>query len=220
MLIIAIPKSASTSLLKTLGKIHKLETTQSNEFKENPVPESTEILHKYHTDVREVSQENVLDFQSKSIIYKQHIYPSKNNLAQLASTKKIILLRNTKDVILAYKRGIEKKVHNKVEGFSENMEEDEWLECAKGIGLSSDLNSFYTIWKNIDDELTLVVHYEELIKNTSKEINRIENFLGLKRTKKKIKLSKKRYTRQNSFKIAISNLILKFKRFVVNTLSK
>jgi len=220
LLIIAIPKSASTSLLKTLGKIHKLETTQSNEFKGNPVPDSTEILHKHHSDVREIFPENVLDFQSDSIIYKQHIYPSKNNLAQLASTKKIILLRNTQDVILAYKRGIDKKVHNKFEGFSENMKEEEWLDSAKNLGLSSDLNNFYTIWNNINDGHTLIVHYEALIKNPSKEINRIENFLGLRETKKKIRLLKKRYTRQNRFKIAISNLILKFKRFVVNTFSR
>jgi len=219
LLIIAIPKSASTSLLKTLGKIHNLKTIQSNKFQNNAKPDGTIVLHKYHTDVRRIGKQNIDKFNNSEIIYKQHIYPSENNQLLLKSVKKVVLLRDPKEVILAYRRGIKKKVHNNVEGFSEGMSENEWLKGADNIGLTSDLNNFFNLWKKNRDEFTLIVHYDRLISNPTNEINRIEDFFNLRRTDYKVKLSKKRYTRQSKVKIAISNMTLKFKRFIVGLLN-
>ncbi len=80
MLIIAIPKSASTSLMVTLGELHKISSTQDFSIKSNELPKGSNIIHTVHSDIREITQENVNKFNQRNMFYKQHIFPSDNNL--------------------------------------------------------------------------------------------------------------------------------------------
>ena len=92
MIIVAIPKSASTSLMLTLGKYHGLEAKQDFSLSENDNPEHCQVLFNLHSDVRELSEEDVARMSDPEKIFKQHIFPSPNNLRLLERVKKVVML--------------------------------------------------------------------------------------------------------------------------------
>ena len=52
-------------------------------------------------------------------------------------------------------------------------------------------------WKQADN--ILLLKYNDLIKNTKEQINRIEKYYDLETTKNDVNLKKKRYTRNKSY---------------------
>ena len=88
MLVIAIPKSASSSLLKTLSETHNLKGIQDFSFRTNQIPKGCNLLYTVHSDIRELNSEIVTNLCQDNIFYKQHIYPSANNLRLLKDKKK------------------------------------------------------------------------------------------------------------------------------------
>lgn len=211
MLIIAIPKSASTSILLTIGKYQNKKATQDFSFGENRIPENCEILHNIHSDVREFDKADVEQITIPNTIHKQHIYPSANNVKQFTAIRKVVLLRSPEDIILAYRRGAIKKVHTLLSGYDIAMTENEWIEKSKANGLYSDLRFFYNEWKEkalLDN--TLFVHYEDYLLNAQEVINKIEVFFGLQPTQQKVKTIKVRYSRRKGvrgFLLKIKNMI-------------
>lgn len=131
---------------------------------------------------RQLHQENLDVFLRKDRLYKQHILPSLQNLALLKNTKKVVLLRNPYDIILAYRRGIIRSIHGEKKGFDSNLSEVEWIETANRNGLLKVLSWFY----------------------------------GLNVTTKRIKLSRKRYSRHSGINTAAVNLRRRMMRFVLN----
>ena len=156
ILIIAIPKSASTSLAYTLKDLHPS-----------------------------------LDGE----IVKEHIYPSKENLNNLKDKKKVVLLREPRECRKAIERGIKSLI-------IKEEEKENWLEI--------DYERFYNGWlKNIDKK-TLLVGHNKLIQEPKRVINKIEEFYGLKKSRR-VKLSKMNYSRGK---------IGKLKRFLFRQLKK
>lgn len=197
MLIIAIPKSASTALMKTLGKIHNLRSTQDLTVKSLPIPENCRFIYDYHSDIRTLNTDLVRKFNSEHLIYKQHVYPSVHNMELLKQVKKVVLLRSTHDVIDAYRRGAKKKVHNLFKGFSTDMDTDAWNKKSIEVGLKADLDYFNDQWRLLNnDPNTLIIEYDDLIKNTKNTLNKIELFFGLSITEGPVKLKKVNYSKQ------------------------
>jgi len=156
ILIIAIPKSASTSLVYTLKDLHHL---------------------------------------SNKDIIKKHTYPSEENLNILRNKKKVILLRKPEECRKAIERGINSLIINE-------DEKESWLDI--------DYEGIYNGWlKNIDKK-TLLIWHDKLIQEPKKEINKIEEFYGLKKSSR-VKLSKINYSRGE---------IGKIKRFLFKKLKK
>lgn len=195
MLIVAIPKSASTSLLKTLAEAHNFESHQLI-FKDFERPADYEILPRYHSDFRELRDDIVFQFK-EDVLFKQHIPPTQNNLNLLKGTKKVVLLRKPEEIIEAYYRATMKRIHEPRAEFEEVKSLDEWKERAKKIGLEQDLNRFYNTW--LEQEDTLVVYYDEVVSNVSSVINQIEEYFGLPHTKNEVILAKERYSRSGIF---------------------
>jgi hypothetical protein len=199
MLIIAIPKSASTSVMSTLGKLHNLEykqdTTTSKNFNK---PKGTSYLHKLHGDLREINHELVKKWTSSKTIHKQHVFPSKNNLFLLKEYKKIVLLRDPIDIILAYQRGVEKGIQPLPEGFKYRISQTEWIRRAKITGLYNDLELFYSSWIANVDSNTLIIQYNDVINKTNFTFRKIEYFFDLIETEKEIKLDRKRYSSEKT----------------------
>lgn len=195
MLIVAIPKSASSSLLETLGKLHKLPTKQDNSLVRNlPISNEFEFIHKYHGCMREIDVKFVNRWTGNDGFFKNHVLPTKNNLELLKGKKKVVLLRSVEDVILAYMRERDKfndKYRRKE--FKACKSEIQWLNMAKEIGLFSDLVKFNEFWKS-DNSDKLIIQYHSLIKNPQNVINDVEEYFGLTKSKN-VKLSRKRYTR-------------------------
>lgn len=195
MLIIAIPKSASTSLMTTLRRLHNIESKQII-FPNNPFPNNCKYLYNFHSDVRELDEKQVALFRSKKTLYKQHIFPSQNNLKRLKTLKKVILLRTPRDVVKAYYRAEKQYIHNIRTDFQNLRTPDEWIEQAKKLGLLSDLKQYY-MWRRQDN--VKIVYYRDLISYPKKVINKIESFYDLPITRKNISLDEKRYSRINNF---------------------
>ena len=106
MLLIAIPKSASTALMETLARAHDLPCDMWRQW---PGEESKEFpnFHLQHSFGWELDSETSSDIVRSKTIYKLHIVPSSNNQILLEDYPKVILLRLTDDIIRAYKRGEE-----------------------------------------------------------------------------------------------------------------
>lgn len=211
MLLIAIPKSGSTSLMATIGSLHKIRAVQDATFINHPKPENSAFIHKNHSDIRELTPETVKKFKSGKVFYKQHIFPSDNNLNLLNEVKKVVLLRDPVEVLLAYRRGAHKKIHNLLDGFSINATEEEWIEYARQVGLLDDLKYFGEKWKNASNpQNTLFIEYHELISEPAATVNKIERFYGLP-VHDHVVLKKKRYSRRNGLSNGFHNLIKKTK---------
>lgn len=196
MLIVAMPKSASTSLMVTLGKLHNLRSQQVF-FPENAIPSNLRLLHKYHSDIREICESQVCQFSTSRQYYKQHVPPTDHNLRLLFKIKKVILLREPEDIIEAYYRAEMTGVHETRKEFSSGKTIADWHDIAKRKGLLGDLRWFYDTWTDEGirhTDANLIVHYEDLVHNATKIVNDIEQHFGLPRTGV-VNLSKQLYSR-------------------------
>lgn len=207
MLIVAIPKSASTSLMKTMGILHGLPAQQKF-FKDAPVPATTKLLHSYHSDIREFNSEQADAFGDNSQFFKQHVPPTDNNLELVRGQKKVILLRDPKEIIEAYYRASKKKIHLERDEFKNCTTVDEWHQVAKENGLIDDLQWFYDRWKSEAQEYAeenLIIDYSSLIDNPKFVINEIEKFFNLD-ISESVSLSKERFSRKASLSDTFSAL--------------
>lgn len=199
MLIVSIPKSASTSLMDTFGKLHALPTQQL-ELDGHVIPKEYRSMSCIHPDTKVLTDEDVSCFSRKDFLYKQHIVPTEGNLKKLKTLKKVVLLRNPYDIILAYRRGTLSGIHGKKMDFDKNESEGVWLEKAEKSGLLRELKNFYDGWRRAADDNTLLLEYRDLMKKSQQAINRIERFWNLPVTHKPISLSKKRYSHHSLLK--------------------
>lgn len=206
MLIIAIPKSASTSLLYTLRESLKFPAKQkfNHEKKSLLYP----VLTNLHSDVGEYSKVAIDEFTQPYKIFKQHIPPTKNNTNLLKKKKKIVLLRDVNEIILAYKRGAKAEVHNLLKGFDKSWSDKKWLLMAKENGLYNELDNFFNKWKEEEGAYTLIIQYDDLINNPTLVINKILEFIEYPKQVKSLKLAKARYSRVS----AIRKLLRKFRK--------
>jgi len=195
MLMIAIPKSASTSLLYTLGKMYQKPAKQLEFPDHQPCPESY-LLHHFHPDIVDITKEDMRNFSSAGHFYKQHILPTAHNLQLLRHLPKVILLRQPEEVVLAYRRAELKGHHQPKPAFSDCKTDNEWLEAAATNGLLDDLRYYYDGWSN--QEYALYLSYKDVVQHTSVSIKKIESYWKLPTYTGQISLSKKRYTRYSS----------------------
>ncbi len=219
MLIISIPKSASTSLLDTFGKLHLLPSRQAS-LKNGSKSEEFPILSSYHPDTRQLLKAHIDTFAKADVLYKQHILPTTHNIALLKNIKKVVLLRNPYDVLLAYHRGISYHKVIKKDMYHEAIQEEilsagEWIEASQKNGFMKELRNFYEEWLQEEGEQTLVLHYKELIDDPQKAINQMEDFFGMPVTTKKIKLSKKRYSHHSGVKRIVLNFRTRILSYVI-----
>lgn len=218
MLIIAIPKSASTSLLKTLSDTYNLPGKQDYITGENTPKEEYTILWKYHSDMKEISTEHAIKWTRADSFFKQHVLPTSNNQALLTNHKKVILLRDPTDIILSYRRtqlsGLSKE---RIE-FRGCKTEEDWISHAERIGLMADLKKFYNKWMNHSGD-RIIVNYSDFISNSTKEVNRIAEYWDLSKIQGSIEIARERYTRVN-YLHRIKNRLKRYIKYYRKKLSK
>jgi hypothetical protein len=212
MLIVAIPKSASSSLLHTLGKTTRLPYEQKL-YEVAPIPNECRILGKYHSDIRVLPKSSPIELASDHKFYKQHVFPCQENLALLRKIPKTVLLRDPKDIISAYWRAEQAHIHKSRDEFHQKQTEEEWLSAANTNGLLGDLEYFYSEWVNEANNhpaTVHVLHYETLMIDPDREVKEILDFFKLRIPRKTITLSKKRYSRGSP----IRNLMHRLQRLL------
>ena len=200
MLIIAIPKSCSTSLLKTLGRLHGLPADQI-EIPSDHSPGDYRLLSEIHYDQAELDDSLVCLLTSDCRFYKQHILPTANNRRRLQGLPTVVLLRQPDQIVLSYRRAVKAgmaqcaekgpgRVHALMHGC---RTEAEWLRRAREIGLLGELERFYTGWVEAEGE-RLIVHYDDLLQRPGAAVNRIEDYFALPHSVD-VSLSRDRYSR-------------------------
>lgn len=206
-----MPKSASTSLMITLGEAHNLSAKQDFSLKENKVPSITNLIHTVHSDIRELEPENIVKFNDRSLVYKQHIFPTENNLDLLKHTKKVILIRDPKEVLYAYVRGAKKMYNGLPEGYLvDGLSKKKLLEKAQKDGFFKDICFFKEEWiTKANPDNTLIVDYKDYVNRTKFVLNKIESFYNLPLTTKKVKPVKARYSRRESIGAVLKRLIIR-----------
>lgn len=147
MLIIAQPKSASTSLMVTLAKIlnvgYEMAGTCKNKSEDFKVLGS---CHKCIGQRTKIYFEQLIDGKK---VFKDHVIPTKENIDALKEIGKpvVILLRKPDDSYDSYMRQFE-------ENNNTNTDRKE---------LKKELKKFYNEWENTEGKIFLKVYYQDLI---------------------------------------------------------
>lgn len=198
MLIVAMPKTASTSVMVTLGRLAGLPSTQLM-FPAEPWPRGWFVVPRFHRDMRELNAERASAFRSSDHIYKQHVIPTSNNLEHLAGIPVVLLTRDPRDIVGAYRRVVELKGGGEGAGrvmrheFDGLETADEWERRADEMGLLDELNRFRDIW--LEQPGTLAVSFEELTGDPTNAVRKMQAHLGLDVTRDSIELEKMRWSR-------------------------
>jgi hypothetical protein len=175
MLIIAQPKSASTSLLYTLTEMLKIRASKGTKRKSFHIThEGFDRLQYYHTLIFERSPLDIkIMIDHRDMIYREHLLPCNRNFRILNKYKNfIVLLRKPEDSYNNYVR-------------LGGKEDKELLQELK------DFNNLYIKYlKNRKD--ILCINYKDLILNYKKTMNKIVKYWNIK--SKVIPLKKEKYT--------------------------
>ena len=210
MLIIAIPKSASSSLLHTLGKATGLPHKQLM-FGDMPIPRESKVIHKYHSDIRILPEKTWQQLSDANGFFKQHGFPSPENLHALGNIRKVVLLRTPEDIISAYWRAEMSHIHAPRKEFSSLETIDKWMHEAKENGLYDDLMFFQNCWIEEADRnpsFVHLIHYNQLMSDPTNTINGILRYFNLSEIPHTISLSRKRYSRGAAYNNAKNRMIL------------
>ncbi len=196
MLIVAIPKSASTSLLTTLGTLYQRPATQDF-FGEQVLPQGYPVVSSFHADMRLINDEQVRRWSGRDAFYKQHVIPVAANRDKLRGTKIVLLLREPKEIVLAYRRAELAKLHPERPQFADCNSEQEWLVRAEECGLLRELEAWTGAWLDDPGE-KLVVHQAKLLADPGELVAAIADFWGLPRPPDAFELSRERYSRSGA----------------------
>lgn len=181
--------------MATLGEAHGIEATQVNHLAGAP-PEELKILASYHSDIREVTDDEVAMLESDRHVYKQHIPPTDHNLDALRHLPKAVLLRDPEDIVQAYGRAQARKLQNEFPEFAGYEGREAWLARAEEVGLLDDLRWFHDRWAEEAErfpETTKVIHFADLIERPRHVVNEVETILGLPLSQE-VELAKERYS--------------------------
>ena len=183
MLIVAIPKSASSSLVASLcaatGYPRTNAEVRKNFLTAAPPPIEYRQLKRFHSEVAELSEEAVAALVKPRQIAKLHIVPTDNNLSQLCEIPKIVLLRPAEEVVAAYWRGMETATWTtSVKEIARCKSLEQWMQTAKDIGLTAELEAFNQHWKASPGN-SLVVSYNQLTTNSDATIASVLKYFNL-----------------------------------------
>lgn len=202
MLIIAIPKSSSSSLLKTLSNLHEINdntkifrATNFARLKKVPKYQALRVIH---SEMLEINKEivHLLDTH-KNALYKHHFPPTDNNQHLLTQTKKVILLRKPEEIIDSYRRGDQSGVFPiKDIRFLFCFSRKSWLRKAQKVGLYENLQNFYDGWESHQGD-KLVIYYDEVVNDTLGVVKKIEKYFNLP-VNAKVVLEQERYSRSST----------------------
>lgn len=175
MLIIAQPKSASTSLLFTLAKMMKIKPFKGTKRKSfHILEEGFEYIQKYHTLAFERSPIDVKEMiERKDILYREHLLPCKRVFKILDKYNNyIVLLRKPIDSYDNYCR--------LTKNFNEKL-------------LLRDLEIFNSMYREyLKGKDILIINYEDLVLKYNETMNKIKSYWKIK--SKIIPLQKQNYT--------------------------
>ena len=183
MLIVAIPKSASSSLVASLSAATGYPRSNPEIRKKflaaAAAPAEYRQLKRFHREVAELSDEAVAAVTRPRQIAKLHIVPTDNNLSRLRDIPKIVLLRPAEEVVAAYWRGMDTSTWTtSVKDIATCETPEEWSQTANDIGLTAELEAFNRRW-NASPGDSLIVSYHQLVTDSEATISAVLEYFGL-----------------------------------------
>ncbi len=192
MLLIAQPKSASTSLLKTLAKIAKIK--YQNGFSKEigwEYCEGFSEIQKYHDTTIKRNYSFLRNWMvSRGNILKDHILPTEHhkNIITKINTKIVILLRNPEHTFDNYKRLYNSYKNGELTDECVDELMPYRLEKLNWDLFLQDLILFNKLWREFNYEKKLIITFDDLILKYEKTIKDILNFWGLQKPEKIVPL--------------------------------
>jgi hypothetical protein len=183
LLIVAIPKSASSSLVASVQEATGWAKSNAGIRKQHltplPAPEGYGQLKRFHSEVAELTPDVVELLKQPDQIVKLHIAPTANNLALLRDVPKVVLLRPAKEIVAAYWRGQETSTWTTTVGeIARCKSPEQWQQEASRLGLTGELNAFNDDWRSGAGN-ALVITYAELTGNPEQTIGKVMKYFGI-----------------------------------------
>ena len=172
MLLIAMPKSASTSLAATIAEIGRIKAVLGVPSTGIDIPcEGYEEIQHYHNNMCERSGlfiKQVITGRHK--IFKEHILPTDRHLKLVKKIggRVVVLLRNPEDAADCYRR-LDEKHYAKT---------GKHIDVDKILKELSDFHDRWMWWKSTNKN-AIIVYYEDLIKNYRPTMKKILKHYGL-----------------------------------------
>jgi hypothetical protein len=178
MLIIGQPKSASTSLLKSIAQIARIQYKNGqSRGKKDVMCEGFEELQKYHTTTHRRTKKYLISWaKRKDKIYKEHILPTQEHIEALKGQRYIILLRNPEHTIDNYVRLIKTYKDGKLSKHDINELKLELLTNIDFDKFSQDIIDFHNKWKEVE---ALHIDYDQLVMCPVNTLKKCMSYLGL-----------------------------------------
>jgi hypothetical protein len=184
MLIVAIPKSASTALVATLREAHGLpiETRRIRDdvLLRRPIAPGYWHAAQFHRrDFVEIDERVAEVMAARDLLAKFHLPPTARNQRVLRLIPKVILLRSPEEIISAYRRGELTGVWpTKSYEFAFCLSERSWQRRAKETGVTDELRAFSEGWRSHDGD-KLVLESAELVADPAGALARVEAYFRL-----------------------------------------
>lgn len=197
MLIVAMPKSASSSLARTLARAHGLDERNDDLNAEHP-PQFTDrhalaqALHPYPAVPTEALRRVVAD---RTALRKLHLFPTPAVLAGIAGTPVVVLLRDPDAIVDAEFRGVVTGIHPLAPGLPRTASIRRWRAAARTGGLVTSLADLAEGWRTAAAERPelLVVTHAELVRDPDRVLAATAAHLGLPR-RPGLELLRERYS--------------------------
>lgn len=224
MLIVAVPKSASSSLTSTLCSQHGLryesDRIRRGPLRRCPVADEYRELERFHRrEVAEIDDAVVEAVSNPRVLAKLHFPPTKNNQRRLARVPKVILLRDPVEVIRAYRRGNEAGVFNLHHpSFCFCITEEDWMERARETGVLEQLERFVAGWRAHDGD-KLLIESDDLIREPARALERIETYLGLPPSGAQ-QIARTRYTREDAARPSVPAILFARRKIILERLAR
>ena len=185
-MIIALPKSASTSLMRSIAKALKIKDQNGiSRVKDNPelrCDDFSEMQKFYGTTSKRTLEFLRLWIGRRDVIYKEHLLPTKEHIEYVRKISKpvIILTRFPTDSIDNHKRTVQAYHDGKLTAKEKRglvIEEMILLDMDK---LQADFEAFNDGWINAKLPNALYITFEELVLYPHVTLKKVLNHLGYK----------------------------------------
>lgn len=202
VLIVAIPKSASTALVATLAAAHALpirtREVRDEVLLRRPIAPGYWHAAQFHRrDFVELDAAVAALLAERRHLVKFHFPPTARNQAALRDVPKLVLLRDAAEIVSAYRRGEETGAWpTKSYEFAYCFGERAWQARARSTGLLDELRAFAAGWRaHAGDKL--VLEAAELTGDPARAIARVERYFGLAESGTR-ELQRERYSRASA----------------------
>lgn len=183
MLIIAMPKSASSSLARTLARAHGLDE-RNDEINAVHPPQFTD-RHRLAQDLHPfpaVPTDRLRTIaRDRSALRKLHLFPTPDVLAAISGEQVIVLLREPTEIVDAEFRAVVNGIHPRAPSMPRTGSIRRWRAAADRGGLLASLVAFDADWRAAAadrPELMLITH-AELTADPDGALRRCAVHLGL-----------------------------------------